>query len=109
MSAPVATLRYVDDDVVQRVLTGVLALDLDADYWERQGAMMALLQWDHPRGEETVRRWLDRAVATQTSDGRLCYGATTNLSFGAFRVMDVAIMRQFVRTASVSAYFASRW
>jgi unsaturated rhamnogalacturonyl hydrolase len=107
VSAPVTTLRYLDQDVVQRVLSGVLALDLDADYWERQGAMMALLHSDHPRGEETVRRWLDRAVATQTSDGRLCYGGTTNLSFGAFRVMDVAIMKQFVRTASVSAYFAN--
>lgn len=94
------------DDVVRRVVDAVLALDLDADYWERQGAMTALLLWGHPRGEATVRRWLDRAVATQTSDGRLCYGATTNLSFGGFRVMDTPIMRQFVRTASVSAYFA---
>ena len=106
MTAPVATLSHLDGGVLDRVLGAVLVLDLDADYWERQGAMMALLRSDHPRGEEIVRLWLDRAVATQTSDGRLCYGATTNLSFGAFRVMDVAIMRQFVRTASVSAYFA---
>jgi len=56
VSAPATTLRYVDDDVVQRVLAGVLALDLDADYWERQGAMMALLLSGHPQGEQTVTR-----------------------------------------------------
>jgi unsaturated rhamnogalacturonyl hydrolase len=95
----------VTDDLVERVFTNALQLDLENDYWERQGCMTALLRWDHPEGVPTVRRWLDRAVATQTSDGRLCYGGTTNYTFGAFRVMDTAIMRGFTSTPSVSAYF----
>lgn len=98
---------YIDDALVSRVFDSALAWELEGDYWERQGAMTALLGWEHPRGEETVRRWLDRAVETRTSEGWLCYGATTNLSFGAFRVMDTPIMRTFQRTASVAAYFAA--
>ncbi|MGI5159173.1 glycoside hydrolase family 88 protein [Microbispora sp. CA-102843] len=98
-------VEYINDEVVNRVFSHAVTLDMDDDYWERQGCMTALLEWDHPEGLPTVRRWLDRAVATQTSDGRLCYGGTTNLSWGAFRVMDTAIMRQFAGTASVSAYF----
>ncbi|WP_405151075.1 glycoside hydrolase family 88 protein [Sphaerisporangium sp. NBC_01403] len=98
-------VEYINDEIVGRVFGNALQLDMEHDYWERQGCMMALLLWDHPQGVPTVRRWLDRAIATQTSDGRLCYGGTTNLNFGAFRVMDVAIMRQFTATASVSAYF----
>lgn len=93
-------------DRVDTVVAAVLALDGSADYWERQGAMTALLRWRHPEGIRAVTRWLDQAIATQTSDGRLCYGGTTNLSFGAFRVMETAIMRQFRASASVSAYFA---
>ncbi|WP_433496622.1 glycoside hydrolase family 88 protein [Sphaerimonospora sp. CA-214678] len=98
-------VEYINDEVVSRVFSHAVALDIDDDYWERQGCMTALLEWNHPEGLPTVRRWLDRAVATQTSDGRLCYGGTTNLSWGAFRVMDTAIMRGFTGTASVSAYF----
>jgi unsaturated rhamnogalacturonyl hydrolase len=99
-------MQHLTDEVLGRVFGNALNLDLESDYWERQGAMVALLQWEHPDGLTTVRRWLDRAVATQTTDGRLCYGGSTQLSWGAFRVMDVGIMRQFVSTPSVSAYFA---
>ena len=97
--------KYVNDELVDRVFTNVVQLDLESDYWERQGCMMALLLWDHPEGEATVRRWLGRAIETQTSDGRLCYGGTVNLSFGSFRVLDVPIMRRFTPNATVSAYF----
>jgi len=55
VTAPVDTLSHLDGGVLDRVLGAVLVLDLDADYWERQGAMMALLRSDHPRGEEIVR------------------------------------------------------
>ena len=99
-------VEYLTDELVDLVFSHAVALEADDDYWERQGCMTALLEWDHPEGLPTVRRWLDRAVATQTSDGRLCYGGTTNLSFGAFRVMETPIMRHFTKTASVSAYFA---
>ncbi|MFD7407845.1 glycoside hydrolase family 88 protein [Streptomyces sp. NPDC059866] len=96
---------HVSDALVERVVTNALQLNLKNDYWERQGCMTALLRWGRPEGVPTVRRWLDRAVATQTSDGRLCYGGTTNYSFGSFRVMDTAVMQGFTSTPSVSAYF----
>jgi unsaturated rhamnogalacturonyl hydrolase len=99
--------RHLDATVVDRVVTAALGWELEYDYWERQGAMTALLSGDHPDALPTVRRWLDRAVETQTSAGWLCYGATTNLSFGAFRVMDTGIMRGFERSASCAAYFAA--
>jgi len=101
------TTTHLNDELLARVARATLALDLEQDYWERQPVMTGLLAWDHPEAEDTVRRWLDRAIATQTREGWLCYGATTNLSFGAFRVMDTGIMRGFERTASVAAYFAA--
>lgn len=100
-------MTHLDAALVDRVVTAALGWQLDHDYWERQGAMTALLSWGHPAGEATVHRWLDRAVETQTSDGWLCYGATTHLSFGTFRVMDTGIMRGFECSASCAAYFAA--
>lgn len=100
-------LRHLDADLVDRAASAALAWELPHDYWERQGAMTALLSWGHPQAGETVGGWLDRAIETQTSAGWLCYGATTHLSFGAFRVMDTAIMRGFERSASCAAYFAA--
>lgn len=100
-------MRHLDRALIERVATAALGWELEYDYWERQGAMTALLSWAYPDARATVRRWLDRAVETQTSDGWLCYGATTNLSFGAFRVMDTGIMRAFERSASCAAYFAA--
>jgi hypothetical protein len=88
--------HHVNTDLVDRVATAALGWELDHDYWERQGAMTALLSWGHPDALPVVSRWLDRAVETQTSEGWLCYGATTNLSFGTFRVMDAGIMRGFL-------------
>lgn len=99
--------RHLDAALVDRVASAALGWELEYDYWERQGAMTALLSGDHPDALPTVRRWLDRAVETQTSAGWLSYGATTNLSFGAFRVMDTGIMRGFERSASCAAYFAA--
>jgi unsaturated rhamnogalacturonyl hydrolase len=99
--------RHLDAALVDRVASAALGWELEHDYWERQGAMTALLSWEHPDAVATIRRWLDRAVETQTSAGWLCYGATTNLSFGAFRVMDSGIMRGFERSASCAAYFAA--
>lgn len=100
-------MRHLDAALVERVAAAALAWDLPDDYWERQGAMTALLGWDPPGARERIGGWLDRAVETQTSDGWLCFGATTNLSFGGFRVMDTAIMRTFERSASCAAYFAA--
>lgn len=100
-------MRHLDGALVDRVATAALGWELEHDYWERQGAMTALLSWEYPDALPTVRRWLDRATETQTTDGWLCYGGTTNLSFGAFRVMDAGIMRAFERSASCAAYFAA--
>ncbi|MFV0463903.1 MAG: glycoside hydrolase family 88 protein [Nostocoides sp.] len=98
---------HVDDALVQRMLDAVCAWNLEDDYWERQGAMTVLMNWCGDAGLDTAQRWLNRAVATQTTAGWLAYGATTNLAFGAFRTMDTAIMRSFERTASVAAYFSA--
>jgi unsaturated rhamnogalacturonyl hydrolase len=99
--------RYLDATLVDRIAAVALGWRLEHDYWERQGAMTALLSWGHPDAPSIVGGWLDRAVETQTRAGWLCYGATTNLSFGAFRVMDTGIMRGFERSASCAAYFAA--
>lgn len=91
----------------EAVMGNLLATDPGHDYWERQQAMEALLAWEHPLADNTVRRWLDRAIQTQTSDGWLCFGATSNLVYGSFRIMEAASMRNFVRTASCAAYYVA--
>lgn len=95
------------EDCFRAVVGDLLATDPGNDYWERQQAMEALLAWEHPLAASTVGRWLDRAIETQTSDGWLCFGATSNLVYGSFRIMEAASMRNFVRTASCAAYYVA--
>ena len=68
--------RHLDMALVNQVATAALGWDIEYDYWERQGAMTALLSWEHPEALSTVRRWLDRAVETQTSEGWLLHEMT---------------------------------
>lgn len=78
--------RHLDMALVNQVATAALGWDIEYDYWERQGAMTALLSWEHPEALSTVRRWLDRAVETQTSEGWLLHEMT-----GEKRYLDAAV------------------
>ncbi|MGE3621527.1 MAG: glycoside hydrolase family 88 protein [Acidimicrobiia bacterium] len=98
-------VRNIDDALVEKVVETSIALEIPDDYWERQGIITTLLRWDHPRGEEVARHWLDHAVATQTSEGLLSHGGTTQLTFGTYKTADSPIMQGFVAGPDCSSYF----
>lgn len=97
-------VTYMNDELVDRVFRNAIALELETDYWLRTTCMTSLFLWEHPAAVATARKWLDRAVATQTSDGRLCYGGTINV--GVLDVADVPSMRNVTATPIVASYFA---
>jgi unsaturated rhamnogalacturonyl hydrolase len=50
----------------------------ERDCWEKAPAITGVLTWGEKKSVEAVTRWLDRAVATQKSDGNFSY---TDASF----------------------------
>lgn len=87
---------------LQRVLSSVLSLELPRDYWQRQGAMTALISWELPDGIAIATRWLEEAMAGQTTDGLLCNGGFIDVTSG-----DLPIMRRFVLSPSCTCYFVA--
>src|SRR5690625_4123968 len=46
----------------------------ERDCWQKGPALTGLLRWDDEEFRPMVRRWINRAVDTQKSDGNLSYG-----------------------------------
>ena len=67
----------------------------ERDPWEKAPAITGVLAWNDDKAVAAVRRWIDRAVATQGSEGYLCYPERIELSSGH--------VRTFTPTASLSA------
>ncbi len=57
----------------------------ERDCWQKAPALTGLLAWDMEEFRPTVRKWIDRAVATQKSDGNLSYGDWHTSSGGHIR------------------------
>lgn len=65
------------DEIVLKVRERTRMWRQEPDCWERAPAMEALLTWGGDEDIRTVRRWLDRAVQTQTSEGYLAMGGVS--------------------------------
>jgi unsaturated rhamnogalacturonyl hydrolase len=71
-----------------------LGYNFERDSWEKAIAMTGLQSWGDKDGLDAVQSWLDRAVATQTSQGNLCYA-------NAFKAAEVGI--DYTPTGSLSS------
>jgi len=61
------------EKLVERVTQFTVAHPLERDCWQKAPALSGMLAWDDPRFRADAKRWIDRAVATQKSDGNLSY------------------------------------
>lgn len=81
-------------ELVKQVTAFTLANSAERDSWEKSIAMTGLQAWGDDEALNLVKRWLDRAVATQTSSGNLNYA-------DSFRAADVGI--DYTPTGSLSS------
>jgi len=72
-------------ELVERVTRWTLAHPDERDPWEKAPAMTGVLAWNNADAVAGVRRWIDRAVDTQGSDGYLCYSERIELPHGHTR------------------------
>jgi unsaturated rhamnogalacturonyl hydrolase len=82
-------------DIIKRVADYTINHPDERDPWEKAPAITGVLAWGEPDAVAQVRRWVDRAVETQSSDGYLNYGERIELPAGH--------VRTFTPTASLSA------
>jgi unsaturated rhamnogalacturonyl hydrolase len=62
------------EELVQRVSEFIKNNPNERDCWQKAPALSGLLAWESKEFLPTATKWIDRAVATQKSDGNLAYG-----------------------------------
>lgn len=77
------------NEVVRRVSTFIVNNPNERDCWQKAPAISGLLAWQDPEFMPTAKKWIDRAVATQKSDGNLSYGDWHTSSGGHIRTFTV--------------------
>jgi unsaturated rhamnogalacturonyl hydrolase len=82
-------------ELVTRATRWALAHPDERDPWEKAPAITGVLAWNDPESVQGVKRWIDRAVDTQGSDGYLCYSERIDLPHGH--------VRTFTPTGTLSA------
>ena len=73
------------ETLVQRVSSFIATHPNERDCWQKAPALSGLLAWDMPEFRSVAKKWIDRAVATQKSDGNLSYGDWHTSSGGHIR------------------------
>lgn len=73
------------ETLVRRVSSYIAAHPNERDCWQKAPALTGLIAWDLPEFRPVVKKWVDRAVATQKSDGNLSYGDWHTSSGGHIR------------------------
>ncbi|MVW72935.1 glycoside hydrolase family 88 protein [Bordetella sp. 15P40C-2] len=73
------------EELVQRVSGFIRDNPNERDCWQKAPALSGLLIWDQEAFRPLAKRWIDRAVATQKSDGNLSYGDWHTSSGGHIR------------------------
>ena len=73
------------ETLVQRVSSFIATHPNERDCWQKAPALSGLLAWDMPEFRPVAKKWIDRAVATQKSDGNLSYGDWHTSSGGHIR------------------------
>lgn len=82
-------------EIIDRVISYTINNPYERDYWEKASAITAILAWDRDEPIAAIRRWIDRAVETQTSEGCLNYNDRLDLPAGH--------VSTFTPTASLAA------
>lgn len=73
------------EELVQRVSEFIRDNPNERDCWQKAPAIAGLLAWEKEEFQSLAKRWIDRAVATQKSDGNLSYGDWHTSSGGHIR------------------------
>ncbi len=73
------------ETLVTRVSSFIMSHPSERDCWQKAPALSGLLMWGMNEFQPTVKKWIDRAVATQKSDGNLSYGDWHTSSGGHIR------------------------
>lgn len=81
--------------ILDRVMTYTITNPYERDYWEKAPALTGVLVWNQEKPTAAIRNWMDRSVATQSSDGCLNYSERLDLPAGH--------VSSFTPTASLSA------
>lgn len=71
--------------LVTRVSAFIQAHPNERDCWQKAPAISGLLAWQMSQFMPTARKWIDRSVAVQKSDGNLSYGDWHTSSGGHIR------------------------
>lgn len=72
-------------ELVERVSDYVVSHPDERDPWQKAPAMTGILMWDNDRHVRVMRRWLQRAVDTQSTAGVLAYHERIDLPTGHVR------------------------
>ncbi|AHV92627.1 glycoside hydrolase family 88 protein [Bordetella holmesii] len=73
------------EELVQRVSGFIRDNPNERDCWQKAAEISGLLVWEMAEFQPLAKRWIDRAVATQKSDGNLSYGDWHTSSGGHIR------------------------
>lgn len=82
-------------EAIDRVIEYTLAHPDERDQWEKAPALSGIIAWDNADSVKAADRWIDRSVATQTTEGVLNYNDRIELTSGH--------VRTFTPTAALSA------
>jgi len=74
------------DGLIGRVSRYIIDHPDDRDWWERGPALVGLQRFENPEANRVVERWIDRAIARQSSAGYLANDERDYLGSGHVRV-----------------------
>jgi unsaturated rhamnogalacturonyl hydrolase len=96
------------EELVGRVTGYIMEHPDDRDWWERGPALIGIQRFGNSKANRTIERWIDRAVARQSSAGYLANDERDHLASGHVRVFTpspanassfgVALLRVYERT-----------
>lgn len=74
-------------DVIDRVINYTMTRQVERTTWEKASAMSGMLAWQNEKAHAVTKRWLERAVATQNSEGNLNYSDREEYPHGHSKVL----------------------
>ena len=69
-------------EIVERVRRHTVSMSLERVTWQKASAISGVLAWEDEASIAVVRRWIDRAVEMQTSEGLLNYSDVEHYGAG---------------------------
>jgi unsaturated rhamnogalacturonyl hydrolase len=74
-------------DTIDRVIKFTMTRQVERTTWEKASAMSGMLAWQNDNAHAVTKRWLERAIATQTSEGNLNYSDREEYPHGHSKVL----------------------